>query len=60
MMTGLFIGGAIFALVGLIIIAISAMLDSDNGLETGLIIMLISSIYVVILAIITAITTLVR
>lgn len=60
MMTGLFIGGAIFALVGLIIIAISAMLDSDNGLETGLTIMLISSIYVVILAIITAITTLVR
>lgn len=60
MITGLFIGGAIYALVGLIIIAISAKLDSENGLETGLTIILISSINVVILAIITAITTLVR
>lgn len=50
MMTGLLIGGAVFALMGLITMIISAILDSDEGFTTGFTINCIISVYVIFLA----------
>lgn len=52
MMTGLLVGGAVFALVGLITMMISAILDSENGFITGFTIICIISVYVIVLALI--------